>query len=44
MAGYLVYLAARDGAGEVVESGPCEDLFTRPSSPELARYLSREPA
>ncbi|HEY2291070.1 MAG TPA: ATP-binding cassette domain-containing protein [Thermoanaerobaculia bacterium] len=40
----LVYLAPRDGAGEVVESGPCQDLFTRPRSPELARYLSREPA
>jgi phosphate transport system ATP-binding protein len=40
----LVYLAVRDGAGEVVESGPCEDLFSRPRSPELARYLSRESA
>ncbi len=40
----LVYLAVRDGAGEVIESGPCEDLFSRPRSPELARYLSREPA
>ena len=40
----LVYLAVRDGAGEVIESGPCEDLFSRPCSPELARYLSRESA
>ena len=40
----LVYLAVRDGAGEVVESGPCEDMFSRPGSPELARYLSRESA
>jgi phosphate transport system ATP-binding protein len=40
----LVYLAVRDGAGEVVESGPCQDLFSRPRSPELARYLSRESA
>ena len=40
----LVYLSARNGAGEVVESGPCQDLFARPRTPELARYLSRESA
>lgn len=40
----IVYLAVRDGAGEVIESGLCQDLFSRPRSPELARYLSREPA
>jgi phosphate transport system ATP-binding protein len=40
----LVYLAVRDGAGEVVESGSCQDLFARPRTPELARYLSRESA
>jgi phosphate transport system ATP-binding protein len=40
----LVFLAVRDGAGEVVEHGPCQDLFARPRTPELARYLSRESA
>jgi len=40
----LVYLSVRDGAGEVIESGPCQDLFSRPRSPELACYLSRESA
>jgi phosphate transport system ATP-binding protein len=40
----LVYLSARGGAGEVVESGPCQDLFAGPRTPELARYLSRESA
>ena len=34
----LAYLAVRDGAGEVVESGPCQNLFARPRTPELARY------
>jgi len=40
----LVYLSVRDGAGEVIESGPCQDLFSWPRSPELARYLSQESA
>lgn len=36
-------LCVRDQAGEVVESGLCGELFDRPRSPELVRYLSREP-
>ena len=42
LSGSIACLAVRDRAGELVESGPCADLFTRPRSPELAELLSWE--
>jgi phosphate transport system ATP-binding protein len=38
----LAYVAVRDGAGEVIESGPCQKLFAAAGTPELAHFLSRE--
>jgi phosphate transport system ATP-binding protein len=39
----LAYVAVRDGAGEVIESGPCQQLFAAAGTPELARFLAQEP-
>jgi phosphate transport system ATP-binding protein len=39
----LACLCVRNEAGEIVESGLCGELFDRPRSAELVRYLSREP-
>jgi phosphate transport system ATP-binding protein len=40
----LAYVAVRDGAGEVIESGPCQKLFAAAGTPELAQFLSKEPS
>jgi phosphate transport system ATP-binding protein len=42
LADSLACLAVRKGAGEIVESGPCADLFAAPRSPELAHFLTGE--
>lgn len=42
LADSLACLAVRDGAGEIVESGPCADLFAAPQSPELTHFLTGE--
>jgi phosphate transport system ATP-binding protein len=38
----LAYVAVHAGAGEVIESGPCQKLFAAARSPELANFLSKE--
>jgi phosphate transport system ATP-binding protein len=42
LADTVACLAVRERAGEVVEQGPCGELFARPRSPELTDFLSRE--
>jgi phosphate transport system ATP-binding protein len=42
LADAAAFLAQRGEAGEIVESGPCGALLSRPQTLELARYLSRE--
>ena len=39
LANRVACVCRRDGAGEVVETGCCEDLFTRPRCRETMEYL-----
>ena len=38
----LAVFWVRDGAGTIVETGPAANLFTDPTDPDAARYLSGE--
>jgi phosphate transport system ATP-binding protein len=42
LADSLACLAVRERAGEIVEQGECGELLSRPQSPELIHFLSRE--
>jgi phosphate transport system ATP-binding protein len=42
LADSLACLAVRERAGEIVEQGDCGELLSRPRSPELIHFLSRE--
>ena len=42
LADSLACLAVRERAGEIVEQGDCTELLSRPQSPELIHFLSKE--
>jgi phosphate transport system ATP-binding protein len=42
LADSLACLAVRERAGEIVEQGDCGELLSRPQSPELIHFLSKE--
>lgn len=42
LADSLACLAVRERAGEIVEQGECGELLSRPRSPELIHFLSKE--